>query len=140
MIATPLPYDDRPERPAGTRAGRAAVPRRRARTRRQRYAGLVRILSGIGVSVFVVTIYLALLANVTRMNYQLATLEKTRAQLLDETAQNDDAIANATSEERLREDARILHMHEPQTFAAIDLPARRGADAPHGIAFLGWLK
>jgi hypothetical protein len=148
VIARPLPYEDvAPRRPhedvapqrSGTRAGRTAVRRRRARTRRERYSGLSRVFSTIVVLVLVVTVYLALMANVTRMNYELTRLAQQRAQLLDETAAGDQAIASAESIERLRADAKALHMREWQTFAIVDLPQ----DPPKpsgGIAFLGWFK
>jgi hypothetical protein len=115
------------------------VRRRRARTRRERYSGLSRVFSTIAVLVLVVTVYLALMANVTRMNYELTRLAQERAQLLDETAAGDEAIANAESFERLRADAKALNMREPQTFALVDVPQ----DTPKpssGIAFLSWLK
>ncbi len=142
MIARPLPYEDRPARVAtGTRAGRFAVDRRRSRTRRARYAALVRIFAGITALVLVVVVYLALMANVTRMSYELAKLAKQRATLIDVTSTNDEAIANASSSERLRAIAHRLQMHEPLTFAAVALPRDRPARAPSGgIAFLGWLK
>ncbi len=139
MIARPLPYEELQPSRSGTRAGRTAVRRRRARTRRERYTNLVRIFATTAVLVLVVTVYLALMANVTRMNYELAKLAQQRAALLDVTAANDDAIANAESNERLRAYAKKLGMHEPQTFAAIALPADPPKPAG-GIAFLSWLK
>jgi ABC-type Fe3+ transport system permease subunit len=151
VIARPLPSDDdrydgdrrlerRPARPGGTRSGRAAVVRRRARSQRERYRGLATIVGGISTLVLVVVVYLGLMANVTRMNYELANLADQRATLLDETAANDDAIASASSDERLERAARRLGMHEPQRFAAVTLPQTTAPSAPHGVAFLGWLK
>ena len=139
MIARPLPYEDVPVTRGGTRAGRTAVGRRRARTRRERYAVLGRMFATIAALVLVVTVYLGLMANVTRMNYELTRLAQQRAHLLDETAANDDAIANAESNERLRADAKKLKMREPQTFAAIALPQDPPKTAG-GLAFLTWLK
>jgi type II secretory pathway component PulM len=139
MMALPLPVPDRPERRVGTRAGRAAVVRRRARTRRSRYAGLARIFAALGVVVFFVVLYLGLLANVTRMNYELTRLAERRAQLVDITTAGDDAIATAESTERLSAIARRLGMTEPQTFVSVALPRERPPE-PRGIAFLGWLK
>jgi ABC-type Fe3+ transport system permease subunit len=140
VIARPLPYEEVASPPrSGTRAGRTAVRRRRARTRRERYSALSRVVSTIVVLVVVVTVYLALMANVTRMNYELTRLAQQRAQLLDETSAGDQAIASAESIERLRADAKALHMSEWRTFALVDLPQ----DPPKpsgGIAFLGWLK
>jgi hypothetical protein len=147
MIASPLTdrparygYDDPPGRPGGTRAGRSAVQRRRARTRRNRYAALRRIMALIALLVLIVTIYLGLMANITRMNYELATLDRQRDVLRDETELNDDAIASAESDERLKAFADRLHMHEPQSITAISLPPDRLPPAPSGVALLGWLK
>ncbi len=139
MIARPLPHEERPRPRTGTRAGRSAVRRRRARTRRNRYAGLARIFAIIGTLVFLVVGYLALTANVTRLNYELNKLAEQRAQLLDRTAVLDDAIASEESDERLWADARRLRMTEPQTFVSIALP-HDPPRPPAGIAFLGWLR
>jgi cell division protein FtsL len=128
-----------PARTAGTRAGRTAVRRRRARSRRARYAALTRIFATLGALVLVVVIYLSLMANVTRMNYELAKLAEQKANLQEETAAGDDAIANASSNERLKAFAQQLHMREPQTFVAVEAPQPPVA-ASHGVAFLGWLK
>ncbi len=139
MIARPLPQEEGPRPRTGTRAGRSAVGRRRARTRRERYAALARIFAIIATLVFLVVVYLALMANVTRMNYELTKLAQQRAQLVDRTAAYDDAIASEESDERLWADARKLRMTEPQTFVSIALP--RDPPRPSaGIAFLGWLR
>jgi hypothetical protein len=139
VIARPLPQEELPRPRTGTRAGRSAVHRRRARTRRNRYAGLARVFAIIGALAFLVVVYVALTANVTRMNYELNKLARQRAELLDRTAALDDAIASQESDERLWADARRLRMTEPQTFVSIALPH----DPPRpsdGIAFLGWLR
>ncbi len=86
-----------------------------------------------------VVVYLALMANVTRMNYDLAKRLAVRAQFVDETSRLDDRIARLSSRERLGALAAKLGMGEPQTFAEIALPAPP-ATAGHGLAFLDLLK
>jgi heme exporter protein D len=126
-------------RRTGTRAGRNAVVRRRQRTQRMRYAGLARILATVAALTLCVFVYLALMANVTRMNYELMHDAKDRARLLDETARLDDRIARLEARERLAHFAVRLHMREAQTFAQVTVPP----DAPepgHRLALLDWLR
>jgi len=141
VIARPLPPEDDVHRlRIGTRAGRSAVPVRRARTRRRRYAALTRTLLVVGMVTLCFFVYLFLMANVTRMNYQLTHLSQTKAHLLEETARYDTKIANLESRESLMKLAARLSMHQPQSFAEIALPAQVDPPAAHGIAFLDWLK
>ncbi len=124
---------------AGTRAGRTAVSGRRAHARWLRYASLWRIFATVAALTLAVVIYLGLMANVTRMNYDLAKRLALRAGLIDETSRLDDRIARLSSRERLGLLAAKLGMGEPQTFAAIALPLQPAATG-HGLAFLDWLK
>jgi hypothetical protein len=143
VIARPLPRfvedGDAPRR-TGTRAGRNAVVRRRNKTRRLRYAGLVRMLMTVAASTLCVFVYLALMANVTRMNYELMQDAKDRAKLLEETARLDDRIARLEARERLAQFAAQLHMHEPQTFAEVTVPPDAPPAAAHRVALLDWLR
>ena len=140
MIAQPVPYEELVPPRTGTRSGRTAGKQRRNRTRARGYASLVKILGTASVLTLAIVVYLALMANVTRINYDLsrATREKTR--LLDESSRMDDTIARLASRERLARLAASLGMHEPQTFAQITLPTERLPTVPHGLAFLPWLK
>jgi hypothetical protein len=143
VIARPLPkYPEEFETPrlTGTRAGRNAVVRRRKKTQQLRYAGLFRILAFVGVSTLCVFVYLGLMANVTRMNYELSHNAIDRAKLLDETARLDDRIARLETRERLAEFALRLHMREPQTFAEVTLPPEAVAPPGHRLALLDWLR
>ncbi len=103
MYAPKLPagIDQNPRVRTGTRAGRTAVSARRAHARRQRYAALRRIFVRVGALTLGVVIYLGLMANVTRMNYDLAKRLAVRAQLVDESSRLDDRIARLESRERL---------------------------------------
>lgn len=140
MIARPLPYEESAPSRTGTRSGRTAGNVRRNRTRTRGYASLVKILATASVLTLAIVVYLGLMANVTRMNYDLsrATREKTR--LLDESSRMDDQIARLASRERLASLAASLNMREAQSFALVTLPTQRSAALPHGLAFLPWLK
>ena len=140
-LERPYPFDDAPERPrTGTRAGRGAVSRRRARTRQLRNAGFKRLFSTVFVVTLAVVVYLGLMANVTRMNYGLAKAAREKAQLVDATSRLDDRIARLESRERLGAVAGRLGMRESQSFIAVNVPPEHRAEAPHGLAFLTWLK
>ncbi len=124
----------------GTRAGRSAVARRRAHARKLQYAGFLRLFATVGALTFAIVFYLGLMANVTRLNYELAKTLQERARLIDETSRLDDGIARLSSRERLGAVAAALGMHEPQTFAEIALPVERHTEHSSGLAFLNWLK
>lgn len=142
MIARPLPYEEIVTRPAatGTRSGRTAAHVRRKRTRSLRFANFARIFTTVGALTLAIVVYLSLMANVTRMNYELSKNARAKTALVDESSRLDDKIARLVTRERLAVLATRLHMHEPQTFAQIALPVERTAPAPHGLAFLTWLK
>ncbi len=140
MIAQPLPYEDLTPPRTGTRSGRTAGNLRRKRSRVRGYASLVKILETASVLTLAIVVYLGLMANVTRMNYDLsrATREKTR--LFDESSRMNDQIARLASRERLAHLAASLGMRQPQSFAQVTLPTQHSEALPHGLAFLPWLK
>ena len=138
MIARPLPYEDVTPR-TGTRSGRTAAHVRRKRTRALEHASVARIAVVTIALTLAIVGYLALMANVTRMNYDLSRANREKAQLLDESSRLDDQIARLESRERLARLAASLHMREPQTFARVTLPDPHPI-AAHGLAFLPWLK
>jgi hypothetical protein len=139
-LERPYPFDDDARPRTGTRAGRNAVSRRRARTRHVRYAGLTRTFLIAGAVTFAVVIYLALMANITRLNYALAKADRQKAQLVDTTSRLDDRIAWLESREHLDTLARRLNMQPAQTFLAVSVPPPHRQEAPSGLAFLTWLK
>ncbi len=93
----------------------------------------------VGLTLAIV-VYLSLMANVTRMNYDLSRSVRVKTQLVDESSRLDDKIARLSSRERLAQLAAKLHMQQPQTFAQVTLPQEHVAAAPRGLAFLPWLK
>jgi cell division protein FtsB len=139
VVEVPLP-EPAPRRSAGTRAGHSAVGRRREQRRRARYAPLGRIAAIVLAFTFVIVAYLALLANVTRLNYELSKSARVRARLVDQSARLEDQIARLESRERLSRLAAKLGMREAGTFAEVALPAPVQPPEPSGIALLSWLK
>jgi cell division protein FtsL len=143
VIARPLPYpvpEEFPSPRVGTRTGRAAVRRRRVLRARSRYAILVRIVATVTLLTVLIGVYLALMANVTRMNFELSKNAGTEAKLAGDSARLEDEISRLASRERLAGIATKLGMHEPDTFAQVTLPAAHAAGERSGVAFLPWLK
>ncbi|MDQ2857501.1 MAG: hypothetical protein M3R53_02465 [Candidatus Eremiobacteraeota bacterium] len=141
MLASPLPYDeDDVAVRIGTRSGRTAAVRRRGRTKRKPYRGFVRMFATAAALTLCVAVYLALMANGTRLNYELTKSSAERTRLRDQTARLDDRIARLDSREHLGMLAAKLGMHEPETLSEIVLPRARQAPVSSGIAFLTWLK
>ena len=140
MIAQPLPYEESVPARTGTRSGRTAGNVRRNRTRSRGYASLVKILATASAFTLAIVLYLGLMANVTRMNYDLSRAAREKTRSLDVSSRLDDKIARLASRERLARLAASLHMREQQTFAQVTLPAQRPETLPRGLAFLPWLK
>lgn len=138
MIARNLPdFSDSPRPRTGSRAGRGAVNRRRARSRRDRYASVVRIVFTLAALTLGVFIYLGLMANVTRMSYELTRNAQTRAQLIDETTQLDQRLGALESRERLERIAKDLGMTQSVSLSVARLPQPPAQS--HGGAFLASL-
>ncbi len=139
MIAQTQPSDfpGAPRPRSGTRAGRGAVNGRRAHGRRARYAGVARIVATLALLTLVVCAYLGLMANVTRMSYELTRNAQTRAQLVDETTRLDERLQALESRERLARIAKDLGMTESATLTVARLPQPQ--EAPRGGAFLAAL-
>jgi len=115
------------------------VQRRRGHRLRARYRALVRIVSTVGALTAIVVLYLVLLTNVTRLNYELTKAAGERAGLVEESGRLDDQIARLESRDRLSLLAARLGMHESLTFAEIPQPVA-AAPKPGGPAILSWLK
>ncbi len=140
MIARPLPYEELARPVTGTRSGRTAAHVRRGRSKRLRNVRFARVFATVGVLTIAIVVYLALMANVTRMNYELSKTAREKTRLVDDTSRLDDTIARLETRERLAKLASGLGMREAETFAQVSLPVERAAPASHGIAFLTWLK
>ncbi len=99
---------------------------------------LARITLGVVVVLAPIMGYVLLMGNLTALNYSLAQANAQKLELQEETMRLDDRIAALESRDRLADVAAKLHMHDPQTYAVVDLP-RPVATPPSGIAFLGSL-
>ncbi|HXF33622.1 MAG TPA: hypothetical protein VN603_03545 [Candidatus Acidoferrales bacterium] len=92
--------------------------------------------------------YLALMANLTSLNYRIGRASEQRSALLEQTMRLDDRIAHLQSRERLAELAMKMGMTEPHVYAVVtpaDAIAAKPIRGPGGgFALLGsvadWLK
>jgi uncharacterized membrane protein YgcG len=69
----------------------------------------------------------------------MAKAQRERAELQAETARLDDRLAALRSDDRLASVAARLHMHDPQQFAIVTLPAPERTDDHAHLAFLAGL-
>ena len=138
---------ERPARPRSPQPKRTTGRRRADRTRRARYAAAAKLLGASTIVVTLLMLYLALMANLTSLNYRIGRATETRAALLEQTMRLDDRIAHLESRERLAELAMKMGLAEPHVYAVV-APDEAVATKPHhgagGIALLGsvadWLK
>jgi hypothetical protein len=143
MIA-PRERSVRPVQPKRRAGGAARL--RRVRTRRQRYVAIVQILSSFTVVVALLMLYLALMANLTSMNYRIVSASAERAALQEESIRLDDRVAHLESRERLAELAIKMGMQEPRLYAVVQPQDTKASEdqGTGGIALLGsvasWLK
>ena len=136
MIAQPL-LDSIPYERARVRTARNARDVRRARGQRMRYRAIGLWVRWLCAATAVVLVYLALLANITRLNYDVSHAKQARARLGLEILRNADVIARLESPEHLEAMAARLGMRDAETFASILLPApRRIARQADGVALL----
>jgi hypothetical protein len=140
MIARPLSAPRARESGArpGWRSARNASAVRRARNRRLRYRAIGRVVTWLGALTALVLVYLALVANITRLHYEIGRAERYHTRLVQQSARNEDEIAQLVARERLEQIAARLGMREPQTFAMVLLPEphRRAVQPPRGVAAL----
>jgi cell division protein FtsL len=138
VIARPVREASEAPRPrTGSRAGRGAVTKRRARSRRERYSSVVQIVATLAMLTLCVFVYLGLMANVTRMSYELTRNAQTRAKLIDETTRLDERLEALESRERLAQIAKSLGMKESAALTVARLP--QTPSAPRGGTFLAAL-
>jgi cell division protein FtsL len=116
---------------------RDAARRRVRRTRLNGYAMLARIAVTFAVLLVPVMVYVMLMANLTGMNYALAHETQRKLALQEETTRLDEQIGQLRSRDRLADLAEKLRMHDPRTYAVVDLPRPVVVPPPNGIAFLG---
>jgi cell division protein FtsL len=139
MALTQPKIDERP-RIRNPRSARTATQTRIVKTTRARYGGVVRIVAGLSIALVCFMAYLTLFSNATSLTYSLERAKHERDALQEQTARLDDAIAQASSEERLASIAAKLQMHDAQTFAVVQLDAPKVATSkiPVVDAILAW--
>ncbi len=147
MIARPLPIPPSPPSSPriGGRAGRGAVLDRRRAGLRRRYRGLAVVCSWITVLTALVIVYLLLVADGTRVGYELSRANQARVTLQDQTARLDDQIAQLRSRDRLAAVAAHLGMNDPAVYAVAKMPeapvaASRGRMLAFLSAITNWMK
>jgi hypothetical protein len=149
MIARPLPAPRTacPERTGGRRTARNASAARKVRARRMRYRLVGRTLVAVGVVTTFVLVYLSLVANITRLSYDVSRAKVTRTRLALATMRGEDEIARLESRDRLEAIATRHAMHEPTVVSVVELPPRHKGGVPGaGLALLSpvgvadWLK
>ncbi len=130
------PEPARRERDAERR--RDATRARFARAQRRGYVAFLRVVGAAALLVLPLMVYVTLTANLTSLNYALARVQTQKTALLAQTMRQEDRIAKLESRERLAAIAARLNMHDPQTYAVVNVPRAAPAAAPaHGIALLG---
>ena len=127
------------------RSARGAAERRRKRSGTLRYRSIVNMLLIVSGLTLCVVVYLGLLANVTRLTYDQARLDRTHARLVDETTGLDDQIARLESRDRLAVIAARLGMRESRRFdVAVVPPQHPDVVAQHNVllvpAIASWLR
>jgi hypothetical protein len=135
MIAyDPQRSPEPPPRGAGSRAGRSAAERRRGRTAVLRHRAVLRTVAVLSIATLAVVAYLASMANVTRLNFELTRAARDRVALLGETTRLDDKLASLESRDRLELIAAGLGMRDPATFA-VAVVRPQPVEKPSGLAF-----
>jgi len=111
------------------RSARTATQSRIVKSKRARYDGIIRIVTGLSIILIALMSYIAQLSNTTSLSYAVERAHRQRDALQEQTARLDDRIAQATSEERLAAIAAKLHMTDPQTFAVVRLEPQPVAES-----------
>jgi cell division protein FtsL len=121
LIARPLPGPEQPKR-SGTRAGRGATTRRRSHTRRLAYRDAIRVIAAVSVVTVAVMAYLGLLANATKLHYQISVAQRDRSALEAQTQRLDERVAQLAATDRLEAIAAKLQMRDPHSYAVVGIP------------------
>jgi hypothetical protein len=137
VIARPLQTG--PARKAGgTRAGRVASTRRRAHSNRLRYRDALRVVAFVSVLTAAVMVYLGMLANVTRLHYDIEHQQEARAKLEAQTMRLDERLEQLRATERLLVIAQKLGMRDAHAYAVVSIAPEPVAPPRHdAYALLG---
>jgi hypothetical protein len=118
---------------------RRATKRRVRRTRARVHRPVLAVLTLAVLALMPLLGYVKLTSDLTSMNYALASTERDRTLLLDDSQRLDDKIARLKSQEHLAQLAVQLKMHDPHVYAIVQLPVPKVQPKPTGIAFFGWI-
>lgn len=137
MIARPL--DSPQARPTGgTRAGRVASTRRRAHSTRLRYRDVVRVVVIVCIATTAVMVYLGILANVTKLHYDISRAQRERAALEAQTMRLDERLNQLEATDRLVTIAARLNMRDAHAYAVVTVPPVAAVAPDHdAYALLG---
>src|SRR5271166_6151714 len=136
MIAYDSTLVDCPRPRVGSRAGRTAAEVRRARTAKLRRRATAAIMTVLIPATILIVAYVALMANLTRLGYEIGKLEARRVVLLEKTARLDDRIAQLESRDRLARMMAPLGLRPAETLTVAVLPPPKSAEPARGLAFL----
>jgi hypothetical protein len=126
--------------PRHAERARYATRRRARRARRRLNRPVFVVVSLAVIAMMMMLAYVGLTAAVTSQTYRVAQAQRERAALVADALQNDEAIAQLQSPERLAAIAAKLHMHDPHVYAVVRLPDPKPRPKPTGLAFFGgWL-
>ena len=114
-------YAEQP-RITNPRRARTATHTRIVKNQRARYESLVRVGAVLGIVLVGLLSYVMLISNITSTNYALDKAQHQRALLQEQTAHLDERLATMRSDDRLASIAAKLGMHQPLTFAVVQLP------------------
>ena len=145
MIAhAALPKAEPESRPRHrVRTARRATEVRLRRTKRLRYQRAVRVLTVLALSTVCVLVYLMLVANITKMHYELVKSERRQADLARTSLLLDGEIEQLAARERLAGIASKLGLRDPHLYAVVQVPrSHTVATRPaSGLALLAnWLR
>lgn len=118
---------------------RRATKRRVRSTRARVHRPVLAVLTLAVLALMPLLGYVKLTSDLTSMNYALASTERDRTLLLDDSQRLEDKIARLKSQERLAQLATQLKMHDPRVYAIVQLPVPKVQPKPTGIAFFGWI-
>jgi hypothetical protein len=118
---------------------RRATKRRERSTRARVHRPVLAVLTLAVLALMPLLGYVKLTSDLTSMNYALASTERDRTLLLDDSQRLDDKIARLKSQEHLAQLAVQLKMHDPHVYAIVQLPVPKVQPKPTGIAFFGWI-
>ena len=138
MIARPLPRTDVRRNPAAPAPAAAHTKGRRARTKRRAYRDAFRVVAGVSVLTLAVMVYLGLLANVTKLHYEIGQAQEQRALLEAQTQRLEERLNGLRSDDALLAIATKLQMHDSRAYAVVSFRPKRRSPSLHDSGTCCW--